>query len=172
MLLVLGVVMRRDVDFMGSLRVYAANFIKDFGIAIMTSVLLSGIGALMLYYGVQGYAFAGNGALIRNLAGSMGSGIQGKLLMYASFGLVGPIFEEVFYRRLLYVSLRQRYSMLRALIVGALLFALVHPEALFFQLIVGATYCYLYERYKRLSILIFSHMICNVAIITYAMARY
>lgn len=172
MLLALGIIIYiLGADFIGSLRAYAANIIRDFGVAAVTSALLLGIGALMLHYGIHGHAFAGNGALIRKLISGLGSDITGRLMMYVSVGLVGPIFEEVFYRRLLYVSLRQRYSMPRALIVAALLFALVHPEALFFQVIVGAAYCYLYERYKRLDILIFSHMMCNIGILTYTLTH-
>lgn len=172
MLIALGAMLYRiGVDYKASLRAYIESITRDLGVAAVITALILGIAALMAHYGILGHTYAGNGALLRKLTDSLGADITGKILIFASFSLLGPVFEEVFYRRLLYISLRQRYSVPRAIAVGALVFALVHPEALFFQFIVGAIYCYTYERYKRLDILIFSHIMCNASIISLALFR-
>lgn len=170
MLAVMGFAMYRlGIALAPSLKSYAENIGKDLGIAAVLSMLLGGIGAVMVHFGIQGHVGPGNGEILGKLIAATGGSATLAALLYGAFVLLSPVFEEVFCRRLLYVSLRHLYSVPRAVISSALIFALLHPEAIFFQFIVGASYCYVYERYKRLDILIFSHMMLNAGIISWAL---
>lgn len=170
MLAAMAVAMHKaGIELVPDLRFFSGDVGKDFGIAAVLSLILGGIGAVMLHFGIQGHVGAGNGALLGKLAAGDGNGLSGALLLYGAFVLTGPVFEEIFCRRLLYVSLRHRYAVPRAVISSALIFALLHPEAIFFQFIVGAAYCLVYERYKRLDVLIFSHMMLNAGTVSWAL---
>ena len=73
-----------------------------------------------------------------------------------------PIGEEVFFRRLLYVSLRRKMGFIYALFLSSVLFALVHSggamgSALFAGLFLG----WIYEKHQNLSVNIMVHGLIN-----------
>jgi hypothetical protein len=91
-------------------------------------------------------------------------------LFFVVGGVIGPIAEEVFFRGLLYRSLR-RWGAATAVLGTTLLFALLHPGAAgipVIQLIGGVVFAAAVELEKNLIVPITIHVLGNLAIFTLA----
>lgn len=94
------------------------------------------------------------------------------LLFFAVGGLIGPIAEEVFFRGLLYRSLR-RWGAPAAILGTTLLFALLHPAAATLpvtQIIGGLVFAAAVETERNLMVPITIHVLGNLAIFALAYA--
>ncbi len=78
-----------------------------------------------------------------------------------------PIEEEIFFRRLLYTSLRSKRAFLSSLVISSLLFSLAHVPAAsaISAFIVGLFLGWIYEKSQKLSINIMVHGLINFAVI-------
>ena len=85
------------------------------------------------------------------------------LIWGASFFILPPIFEEIFFRGWLYQALQGKLTKLLAIMVSSLLFGLVHivPGAIIFTFIMGVVACWLYDKTGDLRWPIFLHMFHN-----------
>jgi len=86
---------------------------------------------------------------------------------FLSFAILvlGPVGEELFFRRLLYVSLRKRIRFVPALLVTSVFFSLVHLSAAPFVLPVGLLLGWVYEKRRRLPVNILLHAMINVFVL-------
>lgn len=94
------------------------------------------------------------------------SSVLGWLLVLVA--VVGPIAEEVFFRGLVYRWLRVRWGVLRALFFSALLFALLHTDAVAFVPIfaLGLLFGWVYEQTGTLVAPVAIHILHNGGMMT------
>jgi membrane protease YdiL (CAAX protease family) len=79
--------------------------------------------------------------------------------------VLGPVGEELFFRRLMYVTLRKRMRFLPALLICSVLFSLAHLSASLFVLPVGLLLGWVYEKRRRLPVNILLHAMINVFVL-------
>ncbi|MBI4656670.1 MAG: CPBP family intramembrane metalloprotease [Elusimicrobia bacterium] len=75
-----------------------------------------------------------------------------------------PIEEEIFFRRLLFVSLRKKMAFLPSLLISSLFFALLHGAGAGFALATGLFLGWVYEKKQKLSVNIMIHGIVNFSV--------
>lgn len=163
---------RQGVSFRERLAVYKKNAGRD----LIASLTIAGtglfLGYLMIHFNVHGQVLSINSSVLGNLFSESDGGLSysGFALIIFSYCLLVPVMEEVFFRRLLYVSLRQRYSLFRSLLINSILFGLIHPDSVLFTILFSFIQCCVYERFGRVSINITSHLIFNSVILTLSFA--
>jgi len=96
-----------------------------------------------------------------------------KYVLIASAILLAPIAEELYFRGVLYVSLRARLGVLGGAVLSAVVFAAIHglPAAFITLLIVGLMLAYVFERYKSLTPAIIAHLVNNSISMCILLAR-
>jgi len=81
-----------------------------------------------------------------------------------SMVLIGPIIEELMFRGIIYNSLKEKYSNMKAILITTTLFSLMHVNI--FQMIyafaLGFILIYVYEKYKTIKAPIIVHMFSNL----------
>jgi membrane protease YdiL (CAAX protease family) len=86
-------------------------------------------------------------------------------IIFVAECVLGPVFEELCFRGVLYRSLRTMWGVFPSLIVSSLLFAILHGEVapwlLFHKFAVGAVNALMYEKTKSLTPAIISHCLNN-----------
>jgi len=110
---------------------------------------------------VQGEAYEGSQEVVEQFAQS-GTGYMSGLIIVAAV-FVAPIAEEMFFRGFLYGFLRKHVRPSIAVVFVGALFGIFHmPLAVMLPTgLLGAFFCYLYERTGRLTVPIFLHAIYN-----------
>lgn len=86
-------------------------------------------------------------------------------IMFAAAGIiVAPIGEEIFFRGLLYNSLKRQWGVPAAIVVSGVIFAVAHfgPIAILGIIPMGMLLAYVYERTKSLWVTITMHMLNNL----------
>lgn len=161
-------VKKLGISPLAALRNYAENIGKDIRGAALITAVYAIVATIMIKLGIQGSFSPGSDGLLHDLSATLGQGFAGKAAIYFCFCLLTPIFEEIFFRRFLYVTLRHHYSTPRAIFIAAVIFALVHLHAILLAFIAGAAYCYVYERYKRLNIVVLAHIMTNFLVVTFS----
>lgn len=78
---------------------------------------------------------------------------------------LAPVVEEVFFRRIVFVTLRLRKGFWFGAFWSSLLFSLFHGIAAPIILPVGLYFCWVYERERRLSVNILLHAFVNLSMI-------
>ena len=110
----------------------------------------------------------GAGELLRLLADQPWAVVAGGVLT----ATVIPVGEELFFRGLLFPSLRDSAGERQAYLVSSLAFALVHPLAHApFTLVFGLVASWLYVRWGGLAAPVVAHLVCNGAIIMTSLLR-
>lgn len=81
--------------------------------------------------------------------------------------IIGPIIEELVFRKVIFGSLRKRMNIHVAAIIGALIFAVVHfdLEHTLIYFAMGLVFTYLYVKTKRIIIPIIAHMSMNTLVV-------
>jgi len=87
------------------------------------------------------------------------------LLVLFSACVLAPVVEEVFFRRIVFVTLRLRKGFWFSALCSSLLFSLFHGLAAPIILPVGLYFCWVYERERRLSVNILLHALVNLSMI-------
>ncbi|HAT72542.1 MAG TPA: hypothetical protein DCS63_06980 [Elusimicrobia bacterium] len=87
------------------------------------------------------------------------------VLFMFSACVLGPIGEELMFRRLFYVGLRHKYSFIASLALSSLFFGFFHGGGWFVASINGSILGYVYEKEKDLLAVIFLHSIINITAI-------
>jgi len=139
---------------------WATNYRKDL---LLGALYFAGCLLLAYILSATGYPWG----LPRDNAGTMIQDVirRGTPVFLAYLFLtcaLTPLAEELFFKRLLYVGVRQEMSARKSVILCALLFALVHSKATFLLVFTGnlLTY-YMYERHKRLFANVVLHSLMN-----------
>lgn len=76
--------------------------------------------------------------------------------------VLGPLIEELFFRRIFYTAVRSRSGFWPSALLSGLVFALFHGAAAPVILPVGVYFCWVYERERRLPVNIMLHALVNV----------
>jgi len=84
-------------------------------------------------------------------------------LMILSSGIIGPIVEELLFRKILLNRLLNIYSVKKAIIIETLIFALFHGgvNGFIYAFVIGMLLSIIYVKYKNIKIPIICHMISN-----------
>lgn len=81
--------------------------------------------------------------------------------------ILGPIFEEIIFRKIIFGSLYKRYNFWIGAIVSSLVFAAVHFD--FAHIIIytamGFTFAFLYVKTKRILVPIIAHVMMNTLVV-------
>lgn len=84
------------------------------------------------------------------------------ILFLFSTCVLAPIIEEIIFRRLLYVTLRQKMKFIPALFISSIIFGTCHLSRNGIQAaLLGLFLGFIYEKEQRLSIPIFTHVFWN-----------
>lgn len=81
--------------------------------------------------------------------------------------IIGPILEEIVFRKIIFGSLYEKYHFWPAALVSSLLFAIAHmePEHLLLYTAMGLTFAFLYAKTGRILVPIFAHVTMNTFVI-------
>ena len=80
-----------------------------------------------------------------------------------SSGIVGPIYEEILFRYILYNKLKCKYSKIIAIIIDVFIFSIIHFSIIkcIYAIILGVIFILVYERYQSIKAPIITHIAAN-----------
>jgi len=83
--------------------------------------------------------------------------------------IIGPILEEVIFRKIIFGTLYKKYNFFIAAVISSLLFAVVHMEFehLLLYSAMGFTFAFLYVVTKRILVPIFAHVAMNTLVVIF-----
>lgn len=92
-------------------------------------------------------------------------GLHGMVIFFAAV-IAAPITEEILYRKIIFLKLKEQYGLAFGLVVSSFLFALLHwnLEGLFAYFIIGLLFTYLYHLTKVLWLNILLHGTFNFVV--------
>lgn len=98
--------------------------------------------------------------------------VRGKpLILYSIFlaTVIGPVFEEIFFRGFCYTILKNRFGITAAMIVSSAFFALIHENSFAFWpiFVLGLILCWVYEKRSSLLAPMALHITHNAIFIYY-----
>lgn len=81
--------------------------------------------------------------------------------------ILGPILEEIIFRKILFGALYVRTNFIVAALISSLLFSLLHgePQHLLLYASMGFTFAFLYVKTKRIIVPIFAHVAMNTMVV-------
>lgn len=81
--------------------------------------------------------------------------------------ILGPILEEIVFRKIIFGSLYNRFSFLLSALISSMLFAVAHMDwsHIILYTAMGITFSYLYWRTKRIIVPIISHVMMNTFVV-------
>src|SRR5699024_3172234 len=84
-------------------------------------------------------------------------------LFIVSAAILGPILEEIIFRKILFGYLNEKFNVWIAAFVSSLIFGLVHMEmqTLIVYMVMGIVFAYIYWKTKRIIIPILVHVSIN-----------
>lgn len=82
--------------------------------------------------------------------------------------LVGPILEELIFRKILFGTFYKKWNFLVAAILSSLIFAVVHMDLMhtLIYFAMGVVFAFLYVKTKRIIVPIIVHMLLNTIVVT------
>jgi membrane protease YdiL (CAAX protease family) len=83
-------------------------------------------------------------------------------LFWATTAVLAPIGEELFFRRLFYVGLRERYGFAKSALISSALFGVIHGAGWFPVFTKSLVISYFYEKERNLLAVIFLHSLLNI----------
>ncbi|TCJ88003.1 UNVERIFIED_ORG: hypothetical protein BDK47_14926 [Anoxybacillus amylolyticus] len=88
-------------------------------------------------------------------------------LLVVVTSVIGPILEELIFRKIIFGSLYEKYNFWLAALVSSLLFAIVHmePEHLLLYTSMGMVFAFLYAKTGRIFVPIFAHVAMNTFVV-------
>ena len=88
-------------------------------------------------------------------------------LAIISSGIIGPIYEEILFRYLLYNRLKKKYSIKKSILITTIIFALIHisPIKIIYAFILGLILNIAYEKYHNIIATILIHISANTIVI-------
>ncbi len=80
--------------------------------------------------------------------------------------VVGPILEEIVFRKVIFGSLYKRFNFFLSALISSVIFALAHfePEHILLYSAMGFTFAFLYVKTKRIIVPIFAHVAMNTLV--------
>ena len=89
------------------------------------------------------------------------------IISIISTGIIGPIYEEILFRYILYNRLKKKYSIKKSCFLTTSIFALIHlsPIKIIYAFLLGLTMNILYERHRSILAHILIHVCANTIVI-------
>lgn len=89
------------------------------------------------------------------------------IISIISTGIIGPIYEEILFRYILYNRLKKKYSIKKSILITTIIFALIHlsPIKIIYAFILGLTMNILYEGHKNILSPILIHISANTIVV-------
>jgi membrane protease YdiL (CAAX protease family) len=93
--------------------------------------------------------------------------IQTTPLIIFVTSIIGPILEEIVFRKVIFGSLYKRLNFFLAGLISSLIFSIAHgePEHLILYGAMGFTFAFLYVKTKRILVPIFTHVAMNTIVV-------
>ncbi|WP_338471506.1 type II CAAX endopeptidase family protein [Niallia sp. XMNu-256] len=93
--------------------------------------------------------------------------IQAAPLVIIITSIIGPILEEIVFRKILFGSLYKKLNFFLAALISSLIFSLAHgePEHLILYGAMGFTFAFLYVKTKQILVPIFTHVAMNTIVV-------
>lgn len=84
-------------------------------------------------------------------------------LMIIVSSIIGPILEEIIFRKIIFSSLYKRFNFVISALISSIIFGLAHMELVHLLLYsaMGFTFAFLYVQTKRIIVPIFAHVAMN-----------
>lgn len=81
--------------------------------------------------------------------------------------IIGPILEEIVFRKIIFGALYQRYNFFVSALISSVIFALAHmePKHVLLYASMGFTFAYLYVKTKHVIVPIFAHTAMNTLVV-------
>jgi len=81
--------------------------------------------------------------------------------------VIGPILEEIVFRKILFGALYQRFPFFISALISSVIFALAHmdPEHVLLYSAIGFTFAFLYVKTKHIIVPIFAHVTMNTMVV-------
>ena len=119
----------------------------------------------IIYFGISISVFLN--MIIFRITGTFNSINNNLLLFFVSSGIIGPIYEEILFRYILYNRLKSRYSEKKSFLVGLIIFSLIHlyPIKIIYAFILGFFFTYIYKKEKTIMAPILMHIGANSIVI-------
>lgn len=92
--------------------------------------------------------------------------IKPTILTIISSGIIGPIYEEILFRYLLYNRLKKNYSIKKSILITTIIFALIHlsPLKIIYAFILGLIINIAYEKNNNILAPIIIHISANTIV--------
>ncbi|MDO4438971.1 MAG: CPBP family intramembrane metalloprotease [Eubacteriales bacterium] len=128
------------------------------GFGLLSSMAL----CILLTFGIN--FFAGAASLDQAVAEASKLKMSDIYMFIPASLLVAPVFEELFFRGILFRRARDRFGFWNAAIISSLVFGIVHENTaqMLFAFIMGLLFAYTYERYEALLPAVLMHMSANL----------
>lgn len=93
--------------------------------------------------------------------------IQAVPLMIMVSSVVGPILEEIIFRKIIFGTLYEKTNFFFAGLISSVIFGIVHADLkhLLLYTAMGFTFAFLYARTKRIWVPIFAHVMMNTFVV-------
>ncbi|QED46384.1 CPBP family intramembrane glutamic endopeptidase [Cytobacillus dafuensis] len=93
--------------------------------------------------------------------------IQASPIIIIVSSVIGPILEEIVFRKILFGSLHKRMNFFLAALISSVIFALAHAEIehILLYSAMGFTFAFLYVKTKRIIVPIFAHVAMNTFVV-------
>lgn len=157
------------------LRIVLRYYVVYAGFMILIMAVLSAILILLAETGAINYSTLIDSAAEPDIKDRMvrlkfllGNSIPLFIVSLVYMCIVGPVIEEVFFRRFLFVALRKKMNFTPALFISSAFFMAVHPD-IALGAIGGIYFGYVYEKGKSLPANILIHSMTNLTVITISM---
>ena len=110
---------------------------KDIFLSIILGTTLSIIYNFIIYNLNEVYSFT-----------NLYSGSTNILIAIISTGIIGPIIEEYMIRGIMYNELKQKYSIMKSIVITTIIFSLLHFNLvqMIYALVLGFILIYMYEK--------------------------
>jgi len=84
-------------------------------------------------------------------------------LIIISSGIIGPIYEEILFRYILYNRLKNKYSIKKSILITTLIFSLIHlsPINIIYAFVLGLIINIMYEKHHNILSSIIIHIAAN-----------
>jgi membrane protease YdiL (CAAX protease family) len=81
--------------------------------------------------------------------------------------VIGPILEEIVFRKIIFGSLHKRFNFFLSALISSVIFALAHmePQHLILYSAMGFTFAFLYVKTKHIMVPIFAHVAMNTLVV-------
>ncbi|MCI5677433.1 MAG: type II CAAX endopeptidase family protein [Candidatus Faecisoma sp.] len=133
---------------------------KDIFLSIILGTTLSIIYNFIIYNLNEVYSFT-----------NLYSGSTNILIAIISTGIIGPIIEEYMIRGIMYNELKQKYSIMKSIIITTIIFSLLHFNLvqMIYALVLGFILIYMYEKTNNIKAPLILHMTSNIVTTIYCL---